>query len=56
MIPTLSVGAGGFLNTFAADIDGQFSGRATAVPEPASIGVLALMALPLLKRRRQLLQ
>jgi hypothetical protein len=50
--PDLSVGPGGFLNSFTADLTGQFSGNATAVPEPASLGVLGLIALTLVRRRR----
>jgi hypothetical protein len=51
MTPALSIGPGGFLSSFVADITGQFSGNATAVPEPISIGLLALLPLALLRRR-----
>ena len=44
--------AGGFLSSFIADIDGQFSGNATAVPEPGVIGVLAISGVAVLRRRR----
>jgi hypothetical protein len=50
--PELSVGPGGFLNSFTADITGQFSGDAIAVPDPASLSVLGLTALTLVRRRR----
>jgi MYXO-CTERM domain-containing protein len=50
--PGLSVGAGGFLSSFTADVGGQFTGNAVAVPEPASFFLLGLAGLPLLRRRR----
>jgi hypothetical protein len=53
--PTLSVGPGGFLNSFIANIDGQFSADNVSgggSPEPASLGILGLGAAALLTRRR----
>ena len=52
MNPTLAIGAGGFLSSFLADIDGQFSGSAAAVPEPAVLGMVAVASLMALRRRR----
>ena len=53
----LAIGPGGFLNTFLANIDGQFTaGTATGggpgTPEPASLGILSLGAAALITRRR----
>jgi hypothetical protein len=51
----LTLGPGGFLNTFLANIDGQFTGGNVSgggSPEPASLGILALGAVALLNRRR----
>jgi hypothetical protein len=39
--PGLSLGPGGFLNTLIADMSGQFSGGAAAVPEPSTLVLLA---------------
>ncbi|MGN6366798.1 MAG: PEP-CTERM sorting domain-containing protein [Phycisphaerae bacterium] len=55
--PSLSIGPGGFLNSFIANIDGQFSadnvsGGGPGTPEPASLATLALGATALLTRRR----
>lgn len=50
--PVLSIGPGGFLNSFAADINGSFSGN--AVPEPAILSALAVAGASLLRRRRAL--
>jgi hypothetical protein len=47
--PALSIGPGSFLGSFQADITGQFTGN--AVPEPVSMGLLALAPLALLRRR-----
>ena len=49
LTPALSIGPGGFLNSFQADITGQFTGN--AVPEPVSMGLLALAPLALIRRR-----
>jgi hypothetical protein len=49
MSPTLSIGPGSFLSTFAADITGQFT--ANAIPEPLTLGLFALAPLALLRRR-----
>jgi hypothetical protein len=52
MNPALSIGPGGFLSSFVADITGQFTGNATpSVPEPATLGLLALAPFALLRRR-----
>jgi hypothetical protein len=56
----LSVGPGGFLNSFTANVDGQFSfdgGLTPKLPEPATValfgmGALAVAALAASKRRR----
>ena len=57
----LSVGPGGFLNSFAANVNGQFSvdsgGFTPKIPEPATaalfgMGALAVAALAASKRRR----
>jgi hypothetical protein len=53
----LTLGAGGFLSSLVANIDGQFtagnaSGGGPGTPEPASLGILSLGALALLTRRR----
>ena len=47
--PALSIGPGGFLGSFQADITGQFTGN--AVPEPVSLSLFALAPLALLRRR-----
>jgi len=38
--PALSIGPGGFLNTFAANVNGQFSAMLVAVPAPTSVAML----------------
>jgi len=53
----LSAGAGGFLSSFSANVNGQFSAD-SVVPEPASaallgIGVLSVGVVTALKRRRR---
>ncbi len=53
----LALGAGNFLSSFIANIDGQFtagnaSGGGPGTPEPASLGILALGAAALITRRR----
>jgi len=56
--PVLSIGPGGFLNSFVADIGGQFSGNfITAVPAPTSLimygtGLAATAVLARFRRRR----
>jgi hypothetical protein len=60
--PPLSVAANGFLNSFVANVNGQFSvdnaGFTPKVPEPASaalvgIGLLSITVVTALKRRRK---
>ena len=51
MSTTLSIGPGGFLNSFIADIGGTFSANATQVPEPAALGAIAVGAFALIRRR-----
>jgi hypothetical protein len=60
--PLLSVGPGGFLNSFVANVNGQFSadtaGFTPKIPEPASaalagVGVLSIAVVTALKRRRR---
>ena len=46
--PALSIGPGGLLNSFTANIAGQFTGN--PVPEPAALALLACA--PLVLRRR----
>ncbi|MFO0910985.1 MAG: PEP-CTERM sorting domain-containing protein [Isosphaeraceae bacterium] len=51
--PGLSLGAGGFLNSFTANIGGQFRGSIPTIPEPTSIIMLGTgVALPLWALRR----
>jgi hypothetical protein len=59
--PPLSVAANGFLNSFVANVNGQFSadtaGFTPKVPEPASaalasVGILSVTVVTALKRRR----
>ncbi len=51
--PVLSIGPGGFLNSFASDLSGLFSGNATAVPEPATgLIFVGAAAAALIRRRR----
>jgi hypothetical protein len=40
--PSLSLGAGGFLSSFAANIDGQFTAGITPIPEPSSAILFAI--------------
>jgi len=54
--PVLSIGPGNFLNTFAANITGQFSAMVLAVPAPSSVamlgtGLVAAMVLATQRKR-----
>lgn len=54
--PALSIGAGGFLNSFSANAFGSFSSGIAFVPEPASVVMMgsgAALPLWLLLRRRK---
>jgi MYXO-CTERM domain-containing protein len=54
MSPALSIGPGGFLNSFVSGFSGSFTANASSVsttPEPASRALLALGALALIRRR-----
>jgi hypothetical protein len=50
--PVLSIGPGGFLNTFVADLSGSFSANAAPVPEPTAIGACIVAGTLLVRRRR----
>jgi hypothetical protein len=47
--PALSIGAGGFLNSFVADLSGSFV--ASAVPEPGTIALVLCAGLLTIRRR-----
>lgn len=53
--PTLSIGPGGFLNSFTSDVVGAFStsDQFIIVPEPASAAMIALASLSLLVRTKR---
>jgi hypothetical protein len=57
--PTLSIGPGGFLNSFVANIDGQFTTDSASLirtPEPSSVVLfgIGLIAVAVLTRRRSI--
>jgi hypothetical protein len=48
----ISVGPGGFLNSFVSNLDGQFSAPSLgSIPEPSSLGLLGVAGLALVRRR-----
>jgi len=53
--PVLSIGPGGFLNTFLANVNGQFSAMVFAVPAPTSVAMLGtgLVAAAVLATQRK---
>ncbi|MFO0950512.1 MAG: hypothetical protein U0835_05045 [Isosphaeraceae bacterium] len=56
--PALSMGAGGFLNSFVSNIGGQFSSDIVVVPQPTSVAMFGtgIMATLVLASRRRLLR
>ena len=51
--PGLSIGPGGFLNSFTSDFSGVFTANATAVPEPATgVIVAGILGAVMIRRRR----
>jgi len=53
--PTLSLGAGGFLSSFTANIGGQFRANIVAVPQPTSVAMFGtgLVATAIVARRQR---
>jgi len=53
--PILSIGPGNFLNTFIANVNGQFTGMVQAVPAPTSVAMLGtgLVAAAVLATQRK---